>query len=113
MYHSVIYLTSCLRVKQTYLLGRVAVWGVFMIIRPSKSWQLSAIILKMVQEIGSTVGRLTGNHMWPIQSKSKRKKHEMWPIATDVSCIVVCLSVGHIRYDTIRDAILTCARKPT
>ena len=94
MYHSVIYLTSCLRVKQTY--GRVAVWGVFMMTRPPKTWHLSAIISKMVQEIGSTVGRLAGNHMWPVQSKSKRKKHEMRPITTDVSCIVVCLSVGHM-----------------
>jgi len=25
LYHSVIYLTSCLRVKQTYLLGRAAI----------------------------------------------------------------------------------------
>jgi len=34
--------------------------------------------------------------MWPVQSKSKRKKHETRPVATDVSCIVVCLSVGHM-----------------
>ena len=34
----------------------------------------------MVQEIGYTVGRLIGNHVWPVQSKSKRKNHEMWQI---------------------------------
>ena len=96
MYHSVIYLTLCLRVKEIYLLGRVAVWGVFMIIRHPKTWQLSAIISKMVHEIGCTVGRLIGNHMWPVRSKSKGKKHETRPIATDVSCIVVCPCVGHM-----------------
>jgi len=82
LYHSVIYLTLCLCVKQTYLLGRVAVWGVFMIIRPPKTWQLSAVISKMVREIGFTVGRLIGNHMWPAQKQTQ--KHEMRPIATDV-----------------------------
>jgi len=45
-----------------------------MITLPPKTWQLSAIISKIVQEIGSTVGRLIANRMWPVQSKSK--KHE-------------------------------------
>ena len=50
----------------------------------------------MVREMGSTVGRLIGNHTWPVQSKSKGRKHEMRPIATDLSCTVVCLSDGHM-----------------
>ena len=36
----------------------------------------------MVREMGSTVGRLIGNHTWPVRSKSKGKKHEMRPIDT-------------------------------
>jgi len=43
--------------------------------------------------------------MWPVQSKSKRKKHEMRPIATDVSCIVVCLSAGHMSCATTDEPI--------
>jgi len=57
----------------------------------------------MVREIGFTVGRLIGNHMWPAQKQTQ--KHEMRPIATDVSCVVVRLSVGSMSCATTVEPI--------
>ena len=39
--------------------------------------------------------------------------HDPWPLLRSVRPKSVLAMVSVIRYDTIRDAILTCARKPT